>query len=153
VGFPADGSLNGEVAVCETSTGEVYVNYRNTDHRAAPRYRLYSRSRDGGAGFYQEGAEEDLPAHGCNAGLVSFTAEGEERPFFMLLTYPLEPSRQKLTCYVSSDDGQSWAETKVISSGGGYSDVAVLRDRIILVLYEQSRAAGLHLARFRLTQK
>jgi hypothetical protein len=71
----------------------------------------------------------------------------------MLLTYPLESSRHKLTCYVSSDDGQSWSGTKVISNGGGYSDVAVLPDRTMLVLYEQSRAAGLHLARFCLTEK
>jgi sialidase-1 len=152
-GFPTVGSLNGEVALCETSTGEVYVSYRNTDRQANPRYRLYSRSRDGGASFYQEGAEEDLPAHGCNAGLVSFTAEGDGKSFLMLLTYPLESSRHKLTCYLSSDDGQSWSGTKVISNGGGYSDVAVLPDRTILVLYEQSRAAGLNLARFRLTEK
>jgi sialidase-1 len=152
-GFPTDGSLNGEVALCETSTGAVYVNYRNSDRRANPRRRLYSRSRDGGASFYEEGAEEDLPAHGCNAGLVSFAVEGEEKPIAMLLTYPREPSRHKLTCYFSSDDGQSWSAAKEISNGGGYSDVAVLPDRIILVLYEQSRAAGLHLARFRLIRK
>jgi sialidase-1 len=151
-GFPTDGPLNGEVALCETSTGEVYVSYRNTDRQAKPNCRLYSRSRDGGAGFYQEGAEEDLPAHGCNAGLVSFTADGVEKPF-MLFTYPLESNRHKLTCYVSGDDGLSWSGTKVISSGGGYSDVAVLPDRTILVLYEQPRAAGLHLARLRLARK
>lgn len=153
VGFPSDGSLNGEVALCETSTGEVYVNYRNTDRQANPPFRLYSRSRDGGASFYEEGAEEDLPAHGCNAGLVSFTAGGEEEPSLMLLTYPLEPSRRKLTCYVSSDNGQSWLGTKVITGGGGYSDVAVLPDWTILVLYEQSRTAGLHLARLSLIRK
>ena len=53
-GFPTDGSQNGEVALCETATGEVYVNYRNTDRAANPRRRLYSRSRDGGASFYEE---------------------------------------------------------------------------------------------------
>lgn len=152
-GFPMDGSLNGEVALCETSTGEVYVNYRNTDRQAKPRCRLYSRSRDGGATFYEEGAEGKLPAHGCNAGLVSFGAEGQNDPFLILFTYPRTSSRHKLTCHISSDDGQSWSATKTISNGGGYSDAAVLPDRTILVLYEQSRAAGLHLARFHLTEK
>jgi hypothetical protein len=52
-----------------------------------------------------------------------------------------------------STDGQSWSGTKMISKGGGYSDLAVLPDRTILVLYEQSRAAGLYLAQLRLTQK
>jgi sialidase-1 len=152
-GFPRDGSLNGEVALCETSTGEVYVSYRNTDRLANPRCRLYSRSRDGGASFYQQGVEEDLPAHGCNAGLVSFTTASETKALFMLLTYPLESSRHKLTCYVSRDDGQAWSGTKVISNGGGYSDVAVLPNRTVLVLYEQSRAAGIRLARFRLIRE
>ena len=58
----------------------------------------------------------------------------------------------KLTCYFSRNDGQSWSRTKVISNGGGYSDVAALPDRTFVVLYEQSRAAGLYLARFRLTR-
>jgi sialidase-1 len=148
VGFPTDGSLNGEVALCETSTGEVYVNYRNTDRQADPRCRLYSRSRDGGVSFYEEGFENDLPAHGCNAGLVSFAVDGDDNAHWMLLTYPLESSRHKLTCYFSNDDGRSWSGTRVISDGGGYSDVTVLPDGTVLVLYEQSRAAGLHLARF-----
>jgi sialidase-1 len=148
-GFPNQGPVNGEVALCETSTGELYVNYRNRDQRASPRRRLYSRSRDGGASFYQEGAEGDLPAHGCNAGLVSFTPAGAEKPL-LLFTYPLDPSRHKLVGYFSHDDGQSWSRTNVISDHGGYSDVAVLPNGMILVLYEKSRAAGLCLARFSL---
>jgi len=150
-GSPAQGRVNGEVTLCETSAGELYVNYRNCDRRASPRRRLYSRSRDGGASFYQEGAEEDLPAHGCNAGLVSFTPAGADKPL-LLLTYPLEPSRHKLVCYVSSDDGRSWSRTDVISQHGGYSDVAVLPNGTILALYEKSRAEGLCLARFSLAK-
>jgi len=150
-GFPGQGRVNGEVTLCETSAGEVYVNYRNCDSRASPRCRLYSRSRDGGATFYQEGAEEDLPAHGCNAGLVSFTPAGADKPL-LLFTYPLEPSRHKLVGYVSTDNGQTWSGTNVISQHGGYSDVAVLQNGTILVLYEKSRAAGLCLARFSLAQ-
>jgi hypothetical protein len=145
-GFAELGPVNGEVALCETSSGEVYVNYRNCDASANPRRRLYSRSRDGGASFYQEGAAEDLPAHGCNAGLTSFTPAGAEKPL-LLLTYPLESNRNKLTCYLSRDDGRSWLRTKRISDHGGYSDVAVLSDGTILVLYEKSRTAGICLAR------
>jgi sialidase-1 len=150
-GFAEQGPVNGEVTLCETSTGEVYVNYRNRDSRASPRRRLYSRSRDGGASFYEEGAVEDLPAHGCNAGLVGFTPAGGEQPL-LVFTYPLEPSRRKMICCFSGDDGQSWSRTKVFSEHGGYSDVAVLPDGTILVLYEKSRAAGLCLARLGLTQ-
>ena len=145
--FPDKGPVNGEVTLCETSTGEVYVNYRNRGS-GKPRYRLYSRSRDGGTSFYEEGAEKDLPTHGCNAGLVSSAPDGAKVPW-LLLTYPLEPNRRKLVCYFSHDDGQSWVRTKVICDHGGYSDVAVLPGGTILVLYEKS---GLGLARFSLTQ-
>lgn len=150
-GFAGQGPINGEVALCETTSGEVYVNYRNRDSRAGPRCRLYSRSRDGGASFYEEGAEEDLPAHGCNAGLAKMAVAGAENPL-LLFTYPVEPNRHKLTCYFSSDDGRSWSGTRVISDNGGYSDVTVLPNGAILVLYEKLRAKGLCLARFSLKQ-
>jgi hypothetical protein len=150
-GFAEQGPINGEVALCETSAGEVYVNYRNCDTRAGSLRRLYSRSRDGCAAFYSEGAQEDLPAHGCNAGLASFRPAGAEKPL-LLFTYPLESNRHKLTCYVSRDDGRSWSRTKAISEHGGYSDVAVLPNGMMVVLYEKSRAAGLCLARFSLAQ-
>jgi len=146
-GFAEQGPVNGEVALCETSTGEVYVNYRNRGS-GNPRCRLYSRSRDGGTSFHEEGAEENLPAHGCNGGLVSFTPAGAEKPL-LLLTYPLEPNRRKLVGYFSHDDGQSWSSTKAICDHGGYSDVAVLPSGTILVLYEK---AGLCLARLSLKQ-
>jgi hypothetical protein len=74
-----------------------------------------------------------------------------EKPL-LLLTYPVEPNRHRLTCYISSDDGRSWSGTQLISDHGGYSDVAVLPNGTILALYEKSRAEGLCLARFRLTQ-
>ena len=147
VGFPEQEAVNGEVALCETSIGEVYVNYRNR-RSGNRRCRLYSRSRDGGASFYEEGAEKDLPAHGCNAGLVSFSPAGAKKPL-LLFTYPLEPNRRKLVGYFSHDDGQSWSRTKVICDHGGYSEVAVLPNGTVLVLYEKS---GLNLARFSLTQ-
>lgn len=146
-GLAGRGSVNGEVALCEVSDGQVYVNYRRQGGR--PRRRLFSRSRDGGASFYEEGTEEELPAHGCNAGLSCFTPRGADRPI-LLLTYPLNANRSDLTCYISRDDGRSWARTRVITAHGGYSDVNVLPDGTILTVYEKPRAGGLCLARFNL---
>jgi len=143
-GLPQKGAINGEVALCEVSGGEVYVNFRRRG--GSPARRIFARSRDGGATFYDEGTEADLPAHGCNAGLHSFTPPGAKKRV-VLFSYPLKRNRADLTCYISRDDGHSWARTRVISNRGGYSDVNVLPDGTILTLYEKG---GLSLARFNL---
>jgi arylsulfatase A-like enzyme len=133
VGLSKQAGVNGEVTLCEASGGQIYVNYRREGDPL--RQRLFSRSRDGGASFYEEGSEENLPAHGCNAGLASFTPRGAEKPL-LLFSYPLKgKGRSDLMCYLSRDDGRSWASTRVISASGGYSDVSVLPDATILTLY------------------
>jgi hypothetical protein len=58
----------------------------------------------------------------------------------MLFTAPAGKSRTQLTVYISHDGGHKWAAEKVIAEkSGGYSDVAVLPDRTILVLHESPR--------------
>ncbi|MFO8012158.1 MAG: sialidase family protein [Phycisphaerae bacterium] len=148
-GLAGKGAVNGEVALCEAAGGEVYVSYRNRDRAAEPRRRFYSRSRDGGATFYDEGAVNDLSAHGCNAGLVGFTPRGADGRV-LLLTYPARADRADLTAYLSRDGGRSWTRTRRITGHGGYSDVTVLPDGTILALYEAARAGGLYFARFNL---
>jgi sialidase-1 len=175
VGAPVlvkDGSYNGEVTLAETSTGEVYVNSRNQTSKSnalmrsyekrgklnrgiIPYRRIYSRSRDGGQSFYREGIHEELFDPPCNAGITEFyTNEGKH---LLLFTKPGadEPkNRLDLTGYVSHDDGRSWIKGNRVSRTGGYSDIAVLPDERIVVLYENrtddTLPHGLLLARFNL---
>jgi hypothetical protein len=44
--------------------------------------------------------------------------------------------RLHLTGYLSHDDGRTWIKGNRISQTGGYSDLAVLPDKRIIVLYE-----------------
>ena len=147
VGFPERGPINGEVALCETG-GEVYASFRARE-KQKPWHRLYGRSEDGGESFYEMGEQKDLAAHGCNAGLAS-VRRGRSASGLLLFTYPRRPDRRQLSCYMSRDGGRSWANGKVIAEGGGYSDVAVLPDGTIIVLYERSHRAGLYVVRFSL---
>lgn len=149
------GSCNGEVALAETADGEVYVNSRNTTSKndalkkifaeqgelpggIVPFRRIYSRSRDGGETFYEEGCQEELRDPPCNAGLTQCAMPGHGH--LLLHTKPAAEKpgdRTHLTGYVSRDGGRTWIRGRVISAGsGGYSDVAVTADGTILTLYE-----------------
>ena len=158
------GEAPGEVTVGETPDGEVYVNSRNAvakvnkpsrsaEAAALPpglvaHQRIYSRSRDGGETFCEEGCHAELHDEPCNAGLTTYAAR-EGSPACMLFTAPAGPHRSHLTVHVSHDGGRHWKPGSVISeTAGGYSDVAVLNDGGILTLYEGR--AGLLLARYHL---
>ena len=154
--FKDCGDLNGEVTVGETPDGEVYVNSRNSSSKLKSSrpsdivayQRLYSRSRDGGESFYAEGCHPELFDGPCNAGQ---TRLGE----LMLFTAPAVRERSRLTGYVSRDGGRTWTASNVISKdSGGYSDVAVMPDKMILTLYENTRSAanprGMLFARYNL---
>jgi sialidase-1 len=160
--------INGEVTVGETGDGEVYVNSRNGASKViirakaagekaelppgiTPHRRIYSRSKDGGESFYEEGVHEELFDGPCNAGLTWVPGEGGG----LLFTAPAVQNRSRLTGYLSRDGGRKWTAGEVISEkSGGYSDSAVLPDQTILTLYENAknteRPLGLLLARYNL---
>jgi sialidase-1 len=164
--------INGEVTVGETGDGEVYANSRNGASKVAirakaagetadlprgivPHQRIYSRSRDGGESFSEEGCHAELFDGPCNAGQAWFPMKDDKSGGIMLFTAPAVQNRSKLTGYVSRDGGRTWITGNIISEkSGGYSDVAVLADRTILTLYENGRddgrSRGLLLARFNL---
>jgi sialidase-1 len=146
--------INTEVSLGETGDGEVYVNSRNGLKKGsvipegfAPHQRIYSRSRDGGESFYQEGCHAELFDGPCNAG-QALLANG-----LMLFTAPPVSERTHLTAYLSVDNGRSWKAAKVLSElAGGYSDDAVTQDGTILTIYEnghdKTKPHGLLLARY-----
>ena len=162
------GAVNGEVTVCETPGGEVYVNCRNQAgklmQKAAsgstqppsgivPNQRIYSRSKDGGESFYEEGCHPELFDAPCNAGLTLIDFGNDHSQAFMLFTAPAQKNRSHLTGYVSHDGGKTWKAGATISQKtGGYSDAAATQEDIILTLFENAKDAafprGLVLARY-----
>ena len=152
VPFPARGAgVVGEVTVGETVDGDVYLNGRNQSEEADNFFykrRLYARSADGGATFYEEGHHEELVTPRCNAGQCRLSTVADGGKNIMLFTKPATGAdRSKLTCYLSYDEGRTWVAARQIAEAGGYSDVAVLPDKTILTLYEDD---GLKLVRYNL---
>jgi sialidase-1 len=171
--MPEHGGVNGEVTVGQTVQDEVYVNSRNCARKEFPRRiarggklpegivldrRIYSRSKDGGETFYEEGYHDELLDPPCNAGQARYCTKAEGGRNILLHTKPAGEKlgdRSHLTCYVSYDEGRSWPRGRVVSEkSGGYSDVAVTADKTILTLYENRRddsvPKGMLLARFNL---
>lgn len=172
--LPDIDAINGEVTVSETADGEVYVNSRNGASKVVirakaageqaklppgitPHRRIYSRSKDGGESFYDEGCHDELFDGPCNAGLtwVPTAADAGGAGGVLLFTAPAVQDRSRLTGYISHDGGHTWITGQIISQkSGGYSDSAVLPNQTILTLYENARnperSLGLLLARYNL---
>lgn len=145
VPFPDRERYETESCLVETTGGGIYVNYRNEGRQH--KQRLFQRS-DGGETVSEQGIHEDLPAMVCNAGMTRYSWEPKS---IILLSMPASARRRDLTCFASFDDGRTWPVRRTITTDGGYSDVAVLSDKTILVAYEPDGAReGIAPARFNL---
>jgi sialidase-1 len=123
--------------------GRVMVTVRNGDPRDR---RMATCSRDGVSGWSPSEFIEDLPEHGCIAGMVSHPgAAGTKKPL-LLFSYPNSTLRDhkdrvNLTIKASADGGRSWPVSRLLQPGPcAYSDLAVLPDGTILCLYESGTA-------------
>src|SRR5207302_1452467 len=110
----------------------------NLPEGITPHRRIYSRSKDGGESFYEEGCHSELFDGPCNAG-VAWVPTRDDKSGVLLFTAPAVQHRSKLTGSVSRDGGRTWITGNIISEkSGGYADAAVLPDKTILTLYENA---------------
>ena len=81
---------------------------------------------------------------------MRFSTAKENGQSRILLAAPANTNaRTHLTVYLSTDECQSWSISKVMYSGSSaYSDLAVTKDRDVLLLYESDNYSRLTLARF-----
>lgn len=128
-----------EPNIAELPDGRVMVTVRNGDPRDR---RMATYSRDGVSGWSPPEFIEDLPEHGCMAGMVSHPgAAGTKKPL-LLFSYPNSTLRDhkdrvNLTIKASADGGRTWPVSRLLQPGSSaYSDLAVLPDGTILCLYE-----------------
>ncbi len=136
-----------EVTVVETADGGVYANYRK-NRPFHNEWRWHAWSRDGGESFEpQETQPRDLPTTVCHAGLTSYpTGENGGKNIFLFSnpagpdpSNPTKGRRQRLTLRASYDEGRTWPLSKLLDDGpSAYSDLAVLEDKTILCLHEDS---------------
>lgn len=140
-GAMPSGSLQ-ECVIAECADGSIYANFR----RPMSTCRGACRSTDGGETFGPTLDETALPDARCHAGLARYAPEADPGGDRLLFTnipgaYDGEfrmDTRRGLRISLSEDGGRTWPVRRTIEEGpSGYSDVVVLPDGAILVLYER----------------
>lgn len=142
------GSYPGEPAIAETTDGNILVNARNSEPTRCltDAHRLGTTATDGGAAFaapFVPVANLDTsPVFGSLLRLHARDLDG--RPDRLLFSagsrlgpHTLE-DRRELAVRSSTDEGRTWqtAGTLVSPARTGYSDLALLADGSLGVLYE-----------------
>ncbi|MGW2305177.1 exo-alpha-sialidase [Streptomyces sp. NPDC001809] len=142
------GAFPGELTVVQTTTGAVYVNARNSapTRCTTNEHRLETTSTDGGASFaapFTPVANLDTsPTYGSLLRLHAKDRGGVRDRLLYSGPSRLGPSpledRRELAVRSSYDEGRSWQTvgTLVSAARTGYSDLTLLPDRSIGVLYE-----------------
>ncbi len=146
---PLSDTLQGnESRIAEMGNGVILMDARPSGS-AKQQKRLISISNNGGKTWtpFEESAKEGFTA--VDAGLNMFKYGADS---YLISSYPLGPGRQNLVVQASGDGGKIWGLPKLIVNGKvNYSDIAVLKDGSILVLY--GRGAPKEVVAIRLTGK
>jgi hypothetical protein len=126
----------GEPQVFEQVDGSLCANLRS--QRGG--FRIVACSEDGGETWGSWAYDEDLPAAGTQASILRFTTVATSDRNRILFSNPGQPYRGNLTLRMSYDEGETWAVSKLLYEGAaGYSQLAVLSDHTILVLFETGK--------------
>ena len=148
LGGLADDRTN-ESAAVELDDGSILLSmrsYHGKHNRAA------AISRDGGQTFETTYLDDALQTPVCQGNLLRCSwaqeADGKSR---ILYSSPAGVGRTELTVRLSYDEGKTWPISKLLYEGGAaYSNLTVLPDGQIGVLYERDNYQTISLMTFRL---
>ena len=131
---------HGECTIVERSDGSLLMNMRTSEPgKYSFGYRLTSVSKDHGMTWSKPVVDKNLPCPACQASMIRLN---EKEILFLNPAVNHNGgfsiwSRKKLTLRLSSDEGKSWAASRVLNEGlAGYSDIAVAKNGNILCLFE-----------------
>ncbi len=130
---PLSDSLQGnESRLVTLNNGDVLMDARPSGV-ARQQKRLISVSRNGGKTWSPFSESSKAAFTAVDMGLNTFRYGNSS---YLLSSYPLGPGRQNLVLQASGNEGSSWHQPKLIADGKvNYSDIAVLKDGSVLVLY------------------
>jgi len=124
-----------ESMVVELAGGAVLINMRNNYMRGM---RAIALSRDGGESWSGIKFDRELIEPVCQGSIIRYTREGDAGKNRILFSNPASRVREKMTVKLSYDEARSWPVAKLVNEGNsGYSDLAVLPDMTIALLYER----------------
>jgi sialidase-1 len=124
----------GESTAAELSDGRLMLNIRNGEGGA----RIVATSSDAGASWQEAHTDYTLAEPVCQGSLLGYTNGNEHTLFF---SNPASNKRENMTIRMSKDDGRSWSKIyKVYAGPSAYSDIVMLGDGRIGILYEGGTA-------------
>lgn len=142
--------LTNEATAVQLVDGKLMLNMRT------------SRTRRGVAISANEGASwdriryvDDQNGGICQGSITRLTAQGRQDRNRLLFSFPNSPvpvwARDHMTVKISYDEGDTWSPGKAIYPGSAaYSDLVLLRDLTVGLLYERDTYGEIAFARFNL---
>lgn len=141
-----------ESRIVEFGDGRILLNARGSDapdnakNLDTRRSRIFTYSNDGGNTFGEPEIRPELNYTNIDSGLNRFvTRDGKE---CFVFTHPDDPAtRIKMTASLTCDGFKTWSHHRLIDEGKvAYSDVVILPDNTIGVLYGTQQAGDLPLS-------
>jgi sialidase-1 len=140
------GQSGDEDQVVELADGRLLLDIRQN---SGPR-RLLSTSTDGGRTWSAPRPGETVTPVACAMERLSLKSAGGDRNR-LVWTGPRGPGRKALVVRVSYDEGQTFTGERLISpDAAAYSDVTILKDKTVGVLWERANYKYLTFTRFNL---
>ena len=123
-----------EAKLMELVDGRVIISVRQDGARG------YNYSSDGGEHWGTQGRWEELTTNACNGDLLRLAATDRGDSCNILLhSLPNSMQREKVSLFVSRDEGQSWHDPLLLFDGPSvYSSMTLLRDGSVGILLEQN---------------
>ncbi len=144
IGAVSESGLN-ECEAVELEDGSVMLNSRN--HGVDLFHRGVSISNDGGETFASFRRDPVLLEPRCQASIHRYRWATKAKPGVILFSNPAQKWREYLMLRMSYDDGKTWPNARVVYPyTSAYSDIEVLGDGKIAVLYERDNATRIDLA-------
>ena len=121
-----------EAKVVQLNDGSVLMSIRQSGARG------YALSRDGGETWEPQGRWNDLSTNACNGDILRYNDS------ILLHSLPNSMNREKVSIFISRDEGQSWQLAKQLSTYPScYSSLSLLPDgRIVCYLEEDRNSDG-----------
>lgn len=128
-----------EAKVTELVDGRILMSIRHGGNR------WYNISEDGGETWLPTTSTwYDIIAPACNGDLIRYTSENQGYNKNRLLhSVPYGSSREKVTVYISYDEGETWPVSKcIVPYSSAYSSLCILPDGTIGLYVEEAYAGA-----------
>ena len=132
-------SSGDEAKVTELVDGRILMSIRHAGNR------WYNISEDGGETWQPTTSTwYDIIAPACNGDMIRYTSENQGYNKNRLLhSVPYGSNREKVTVYISYDEGETWPVSKcIVPYSSAYSSLCILPDGTIGLYVEEAYAGA-----------